>query len=63
MKILLKILIVIILASVGSILVVGLSSYVLVLTGSVVAKWLVYAILMVPFLYVMGNLGKFLGKA
>lgn len=63
MKILLKILIVIVLASVGSILVVGLSSYVLVLTGSVVAKWLVYAILMVPFLYVMGNLGKFLGKA
>lgn len=63
MKILLKILIVIVLASVGSILVVELSSYVLVLTGSVVAKWLVYAILMVPFLYVMGNLGKFLGKA
>lgn len=63
MKILLKLLIVVTSASVGSILVVGLSSYVLVLTGSVVAKWLVYAILMVPFLYVMGNLGKFLGKA
>lgn len=62
MKTWVKYLLAIVIAIVGAIAVVALSLTAYALTGSLVVRWVVYAILVVPLWIGMWKLGSYLGK-